>query len=103
MHDVATAERAGVPSTAILSDAFGSQGLFQADGLGLEAAAAERLIVLAEHPISDATDAELRAKAERLFPDLVRSLTRDGPPDAALLGKLRGAAPQRGGGCGAGG
>ena len=44
-------------------------------------------------PISDASDAELAAKADALYADLLRALTTDKPPTAALRRRLRAAAP----------
>ena len=52
-HDVHTLERTyRVPSVAIVSTAFSQQAIFQSEALGHTEA--ERHIVLAEHPISDA-------------------------------------------------
>ena len=93
MHDVAALERAGTSAVAVLSDAFASQGLFQADALGIGRKDAERLLVLAQHPISDATRGEIAAKADALYAELLRALTTDAPPNAALRRRLRAAAP----------
>ena len=49
--------------------------------------------VLAEHPISDATDDELRVKADGLYADLIRQLTTDGPTSQARQRRLRSAEP----------
>jgi hypothetical protein len=74
--------------------------LSQAGALGLKDA--DRLVLLAQHPISSATDAELVARADALYPQLVRAITTDGPPDAALRRRLRsGKGPE--GECAAGG
>ena len=92
MHDVHTLERVhGVPAVGIVSTGFSGQAIFQAEGLGL--AHAERHIVLAEHPISDASEAELAAKADALYDDLLRQLTSDGPTSAARRRRLRSATP----------
>ena len=93
MHDVAALERAGATAVAVLSEAFATQGLFQADRLGLDIGAAERMLVLAQHPISDASDAELAAKDDALYADLLRALTTDKPPTIALRRRLRTASP----------
>ena len=61
MHDVHTLEStAGVPSVAIVSTGFATQAIFQAESLGCTEP--DKHIVLAEHPISDATPAELASK-----------------------------------------
>jgi len=52
-------------------------------------ATAEKMLVLAEHPISDASPLELQAKADALYDDLLRALTTDKPPAAALRRRLR--------------
>ena len=49
-------------------------------------------IVLAEHPISDATAAELAGKADALYGELVRQLTSNAPTSAARE-RLRQAEP----------
>ena len=64
-------------SVALCSSAFASQAAYQARALGL--AAPERHIVLAAHPISDATPEELAAKADALYADLVGELAAAGP------------------------
>lgn len=89
MHDVLSLERLGVPAVAVLSDCFPAQGIFQAAGLGVPVAVSERLIVLAKHPISNATPTEIARKADGVFEDLVHALTCDKPPAAALRRQLR--------------
>lgn len=73
MHDVHTIEReGGLPSVALVSSTFASQAIYQAKALGV--ASPERHIVLAAHPISDATTDELAAKADALYADLLDEL-----------------------------
>lgn len=92
MHDVHTLERAErIPSVAIVSTAFAAQAVYQAEALGVSEA--ERHIVLAEHPISDQTEGELRAKADQLYADLLRQLTSNKPCSAARKLRLRAAQP----------
>lgn len=74
MHDVHTLERQkGIPSVALVTSAFAEQAHFQSAALGLKQP--ERHVVLAEHPISDASPAELVAKADALYADLLGELT----------------------------
>ena len=88
MHDVCSLEReSSLPSVAIVSTSFSAQAIFQAEALG--ATEAEKHLVLAEHPISDATSAELAMKADDLYHDLVRQLTSNKPTSAARKRRLR--------------
>ena len=81
MHDVHTLERyARIPSVAIVTTAFAKQALFQSEALGFSDP--EKHIVLAEHPISDASSAEIAAKADLLYADLIRQVVK---PTSHLL------------------
>lgn len=71
IHDVAFFEAQGIPSAALLSDAFLPQATYQAESLG---AAGVRRVGVA-HPISDQTAAQLRAKADACLPSVLRALT----------------------------
>eukprot|EP00041_Stephanoeca_diplocostata_P004006 m.40149 g.40149 ORF g.40149 m.40149 type:complete len:94 (-) comp14782_c0_seq6:2553-2834(-) len=71
MHDVVALERAGLPSVALVSSAFKRQAPFQARQLGLATAPC----VYVQHPISDQTEAQLRAKAVAVFDAVVTALT----------------------------
>eukprot|EP00051_Salpingoeca_urceolata_P032120 m.14357 g.14357 ORF g.14357 m.14357 type:complete len:95 (+) comp4786_c0_seq1:1606-1890(+) len=71
MHDVAFFESKGLPSVAVLSDAFQPQAAYQAQKLGLQATV--RLFV--KHPISDQTPAQMHAKADVVYGDVVDALT----------------------------
>ena len=87
-----TVERAsGIPAVGIVSTGFATQAIYQAQALGM--AHPDKHIVLAEHPISDATEAELRERADGLYADLVRQLTTDGPTSQARQRRLRAAEP----------
>jgi len=80
-----------VPSVAIVSTAFSQQAIFQSEALGHTEA--ERHIVLAEHPISDASASELASKADELFADLLRQLTSAKPNSELRRSRLRSAEP----------
>jgi len=71
MHDGAFFESKGIPSVALVSDAFKPQAQFQAKALGLENAAR----VFVPHPISDQTASQLHAKADAVFEQVVEALT----------------------------
>lgn len=75
MHDVAWAEKFGMSSVAILSDAFVPQSQYNATCLGQKDLA--RLVV--RHPIQDCTHQELQERAETVYGSLVRALRTDGP------------------------
>lgn len=75
MHDVAWAEKNGMASVAILSDAFVPQSSYNAMAVGQKDLA--RLVV--RHPIQDCTDQELVERADRVYGSLVRALSTDGP------------------------
>lgn len=83
---MAALEAAGLPTVAILSSGFVAQGLFQAEALGL--LEPEKLMVLAQHPISDATAAEMHAKADAVFPSVLRSLVSNMPAPKLTVSKL---------------
>lgn len=91
-HDVHSFEKHGhVPSVAVVSSAFTTQAIYQAEMLGM--VEPERHMVPAEHPISDATDAEIALKADLLFDDLMYQLTNNRPTSAARRNHLRSATP----------
>jgi len=88
MHDVHTLERkARVPTVAIVSEPFASQAVYQAEALGMSVA--DMHIVLADHPISNATTAEIEAKAEALYPFLLKQLCSNDPPGSFYARRLR--------------
>lgn len=66
-------EKAGIPSIALLSSEFKGQAEYQAQKLGL--AQVPRAFV--QHPISDQTEAQLVAKADAVFEQVVEVLTKD--------------------------
>lgn len=71
MHDGAFFESKGIPSVALVSDAFKPQAQYQAKALGLEDAPR----VFVQHPISDQTPAQLHAKADAVFEKVAEALT----------------------------
>ncbi len=57
----------------IASSEFGNAALTQAKAFGLE----EAPFVLVEHPIQDATDGEMRAKADVVIQEIIAALVAD--------------------------
>ena len=87
MHDVHSLESLGVPSVGIATTAFAKQAIFQSESLGCSEP--EKRLVLAEHPISDCTAAEIAIKAAALYADLVRQLTSNKPTSELRKRRLR--------------
>ena len=71
MHDTVWFEIQGVPSVSIASSEFVDAATAQAEALGMTDA--RRVFV--PHPIQDATDAEMRAKADACVDAVVAALT----------------------------
>ena len=92
MHDVHTIERTnGRPALGIVTTGFAQQAIFQASRLGLTEP--EKHIVLAEHPISDATADEIVRKADELYADMLRQITSNAPVSEMRKRRLRAAEP----------
>lgn len=72
MHDTVWFETAGRPAVSIASTEFASAAAVQAAALGLP----EVPRVFVPHPIQDATDDEMRAKADAVVDAVVKALTR---------------------------
>ena len=70
MHDATWFEINGKPSVFIASDGFVDATAAQAETLGLPEV--RRLFV--PHPIQDATDAEMREKADAIVDDVIAAL-----------------------------
>jgi hypothetical protein len=70
LHDTVWFETQGIPAVSVASSAFEDAALTQAKALGLEAVR----FVLVEHPIQDATDDEMRAKADAAFEQVIAAL-----------------------------
>ena len=71
MHDTVWFEIQGTPAVSIASSEFKDAAETQARALGMQDA--KRVFV--EHPIQDATDAEMRAKAEAVVAEVIAALT----------------------------
>jgi hypothetical protein len=71
LHDTVWFEIQGTPSVSIASSEFVDAAATQAEALGM--ASAERVFV--DHPIQDATDDEMRAKADAVFAAVIAALT----------------------------
>ena len=70
MHDTTWLEINGVPSVFLASEEFAQAAETQAAALGLPEA--RRLFV--PHPIQDATDEEMREKADAIVDDVIAAL-----------------------------
>ena len=70
MHDTTWFEINGTPSVFIASDTFVDAAQAQAEALGLPEV--RRLFV--PHPIQDANDEEMRAKADAIVDDVIAAL-----------------------------
>ena len=75
MHDTVWFERHGKPSLFIASSAFAEAAQTQADALGLPDV--RRIFV--PHPIQDATDDEMRAKADAIVQAVIEALMEPRP------------------------
>ena len=71
MHDTVWFEIQGKPAVSIASSEFIDAAATQAHALGMTDAKA----VFVPHPIQDATDDEMRAKAEAVVDGVIESLT----------------------------
>jgi hypothetical protein len=71
LHDTVWFEIQGKPAVSIASSEFGDAAETQANALGMTDA--RRVFV--PHPIQDATDDEMRAKADGVFEQIVQALT----------------------------
>ena len=76
MHDTTWFEIQGRPAVFIASSEFIDAADVQAKALGLPDV--KRIIV--PHPIQDATDDEMRAKADAIVDTVVAALTTGRPP-----------------------
>ena len=73
MHDNFWFETQGIPAVAIASSEFGQAAEAQRAALGMNGAH----YVLVPHPIQDATDDEMRVKAENVLEQIVSALTKN--------------------------
>lgn len=75
MHDTVFFEIQGKPSVSIASSEFVDAAETQASALGMKTA---RRVFVA-HPIQDATDDEMRAKAQKAVDAILHALTTTSP------------------------
>jgi hypothetical protein len=71
LHDTVWFEIQGTPAVSIASSEFVTAATAQADALGMPDA--NRVFV--QHPIQDATDAEMREKADAIVEQILQALT----------------------------
>ena len=71
MHDTVWFEIQGIPSVSVASSEFGEAATTQRRALGMNDARYE----LVPHPIQDATDDEMRAKAQGVIEQIITALT----------------------------
>ena len=71
MHDTVWFEIQGVPAVSIASSAFVDAAATQAQALGME----DAKCVFVPHPIQDATDEEMQAKADACVEAVIAALT----------------------------
>jgi alkanesulfonate monooxygenase SsuD/methylene tetrahydromethanopterin reductase-like flavin-dependent oxidoreductase (luciferase family) len=71
LHDTVWFEIQGIPSVSVASEEFVTAADAQAKALGMDAA---RCVFVA-HPIQDATDDEMRAKADAVIEQVIEALT----------------------------
>ncbi|MFT5787664.1 MAG: alkanesulfonate monooxygenase SsuD [Ascidiaceihabitans sp.] len=73
MHDTIWFEIQGIPTVSIASSGFGEAAEAQRHALGMDGAR----FVLVPHPIQDATDDEMRAKANDALEQIIAALTEN--------------------------
>ncbi len=71
MHDTVWFEIQGIPSVSVASEEFADAAAVQAKALGMNDAKA----VFVRHPIQDATDVEMRDKADDTIKAVIEALT----------------------------
>ena len=73
MHDLVDYETQGIPTVMVASSEFVQAAEHQAEALGMTGLARDAVYV--DHPIQDATDEEMRAKARGAVDAILRALT----------------------------
>ena len=71
MHDTVWFEIQGRPAVSLASTEFRDAAQVQADALGMS----DARCVFVAHPIQDANDDEMRAKAEAVVDEVVKALS----------------------------
>ena len=78
MHDLVDYESRGIPSVMVATSEFVNAAEYQASALGMSGVARQAAYVA--HPIQDATDAEIRSKAQNNFQAIVYALIQQDLP-----------------------
>jgi len=73
LHDTVWFEIQGKPAVSVASSEFQDAARTQAEALGMN----DARCVFVAHPIQDATDAEMREKAEAVVEAVIAALTAD--------------------------
>ena len=73
MHDLVDYEARGIPTVMVASSEFVSAAELQSNALGMPDIAEQAVYV--PHPIQDATDDEMRAKARAAFNAILGAVT----------------------------
>ena len=73
MHDLVDYEARGIPTVMVASSEFVSAAELQSNALGMPDIADQAVYV--PHPIQDATDDEMRAKARAAFDAILGAVT----------------------------
>jgi hypothetical protein len=71
LHDTVWFEIQGIPAVSVASSEFEEAANFQRSALGME----DARYVLVPHPIQDATDEEMRTKAQQAISSIIDALT----------------------------
>ena len=71
MHDTVWFEIQGLPAVSIASSEFAEAAQVQRKARGMDGAR----YVLVDHPIQDATDDEMRGKAQAVLESVIQALT----------------------------
>ena len=70
MHDAISAERLGIPAAGVITDRFVSTARVMAEFVGLP----DYPVAIVAHPISNNTDAQIRAKAAQIVQQAIAVL-----------------------------
>ncbi len=74
MHDAGSLEALGVPTAAIVTEAFLNEARAQLAAMGMETLQP----VVVPHPLSTLSDEEITGRAREAAPLVVKTLLRDG-------------------------
>lgn len=78
MHDLVEYESRGIPSVMVATSEFVNAAEHQASALGMSGVARQAAYVA--HPIQNATDTEIRIKAQNNFKAIVHALIQQDLP-----------------------